>query len=507
MSAIQEMVSIELNEVEQKQEERTKAETEEEPPYSIFSPAKRLVISSQASFSAVFSGLSSFIYYPALRPLASDLNTSITAINLSVSAYLIVAGIFPSIIGDIGDQTGRRPVSLLAFTLYFCANLGLALQSSYPALIALRCLQSMGASGTIAIGYGVIADITTPADRGSHVGVLLGFTSSASCLGPIIGGIAAQELSWRWIFWILAILSGANLVGLFLFFPETSRRLVGNGSIDPPSWLNISMYDLLVAHGKGSDFPRSTAPLFTHVPNPLKCLTTLFQKATFLIITIGSIQYTVCTILYTSLATEMADIYSLNYLNAGLVYLPSGVGGFLAAILIGRLIDHDYRVVQRSLGTPSSAVSSRSANNLTDFPIEKARLRSIFPLVVVASLATAGYGWALQVKTHIAVPLALQFISGSTQVAIFVICSTLLTDYNHWRSATAQASYGLARCPMAAAGVAALEPLIQAAGVGWACTMWAGICLLSIPLLLVLRMFGWGWRKQNQGQHPRGGMT
>ncbi|KUI67449.1 Quinidine resistance protein 1 [Cytospora mali] len=137
------------------------------PPFTVFSPAQKKAIAFQTAFSATFSGLSSFIYYPAIRPLAEDLEVSVAAINLTVSAYLIVAGIFPSIIGDISDQSGRRVASLLASTLYFSANLGIALQDSYAALVVLRCLQSAGSAGTIAISYGVIADITTPAERGS----------------------------------------------------------------------------------------------------------------------------------------------------------------------------------------------------------------------------------------------------------------------------------------------------------------------------------------------------
>lgn len=108
------------------------------------------------------------------------------AINLTVAAYLIVAGIAPSVVGDLSDQTGRQPVSLLTITLYFAANLGLALQNSYAGLIGLRCLQSTGSSSTIAIAHRVISDITTPAERGSYVGVLFGFTNATPSLGPII---------------------------------------------------------------------------------------------------------------------------------------------------------------------------------------------------------------------------------------------------------------------------------------------------------------------------------
>ena len=115
-------------------------------PYSCFSPRQKTYISALASFSAMFSGLSAFIYYPAITAISRSLHVSIELINLTITSYQIVSGIAPSILGDLADQSGRRPVCLIAFCLYFSANLGLAIQNHYTALIVLRCLQSAGAS-------------------------------------------------------------------------------------------------------------------------------------------------------------------------------------------------------------------------------------------------------------------------------------------------------------------------------------------------------------------------
>lgn len=117
-------------------------------PYSCFSERQKTYISAIASFSAMFSGLSSFIYYPAITAISRSLRVSIELINLTITSYQIVSGIAPSILGDLADQSGRRLVCLIAFSLYFSANLGLAISNNYTALIVLRCLQSAGASST-----------------------------------------------------------------------------------------------------------------------------------------------------------------------------------------------------------------------------------------------------------------------------------------------------------------------------------------------------------------------
>lgn len=115
-------------------------------PYSSFSERQKTCISFIASFSAMFSGLSSFIYYPSITAISQSLRISIELVNLTITSYQVVSGIAPSIFGDLADQSGRRPVCLIAFILYFSANLGLAIQNSYTGLVILRCLQSAGAS-------------------------------------------------------------------------------------------------------------------------------------------------------------------------------------------------------------------------------------------------------------------------------------------------------------------------------------------------------------------------
>jgi hypothetical protein len=120
-------------------------------PYSVFSKAQKRWIVFIIAFAGMFSPLSNFIYNPATHALAEDLHTSIEATNLSITTYMIASSITPSILGDAADQIGRRPIYIFAFVVYFAANIGLALQDSYPALLVLRIAQSVGSSGAMAL--------------------------------------------------------------------------------------------------------------------------------------------------------------------------------------------------------------------------------------------------------------------------------------------------------------------------------------------------------------------
>ena len=115
--------------------------------YSLFTKTQKRYVVFIVAFAGMFSPLSSFIYYPAIYTLATDLGTSVEAINLTITSYMVVSGIVPSILGSIADRLGRRPIYLLSFIIYFAANVGLALQHSFPALLLLRMVQSAGSSG------------------------------------------------------------------------------------------------------------------------------------------------------------------------------------------------------------------------------------------------------------------------------------------------------------------------------------------------------------------------
>lgn len=142
-------------------------------PFTVFTTPQRRWIVFLAAFAGMFSPMSSFIFYPAITSIANGLNVTVELVNLAVTTYMVVSGIVPALLGTAADKYGRRPVYILALSIYLVSNIGLALQNSFPALLVLRMLQSAGSSGTISLGYGVIADITTEDDRGSYVGILL----------------------------------------------------------------------------------------------------------------------------------------------------------------------------------------------------------------------------------------------------------------------------------------------------------------------------------------------
>ena len=123
------------------------AAVQQEKLYSAFTDPQKKWIVIIAGMAGWFSTTSSFIYFPAIPFLAHDLGVSIEYINLTVTSYLIASGIFPSIVGSAADYYGRRSVFIVALAVYVAVNVGLALQSSFAALVTLRMVQSAAIAG------------------------------------------------------------------------------------------------------------------------------------------------------------------------------------------------------------------------------------------------------------------------------------------------------------------------------------------------------------------------
>lgn len=310
-------------------------------PYTSFSTAQKWFIVSMATAASFFSPLSGQIYFPVLPVLTQNYHLSQTLLNISVTTYMIFQGLAPSFMGTFSDASGRRPAYILAFIIYTAANIGLALQNSYAALLVLRCLQSAGSSGTVSFGYGVIADVTTTSERGKFLGPMAAGVMVGPALGPVIGGLLAQYLGWRSVFWFLVIISGGYVIVYAILAPETHRKIVGDGSVLPAeSWrLSLLQYVRIrrriarMSAAEKQEYDQAQTELLMATrksrkigfPNPLLSFVILLEMDAFLIILYVALMMFGSMVLMTSLPSLYPKYYGLDELQVGLcfLYVPS----------------------------------------------------------------------------------------------------------------------------------------------------------------------------------------
>jgi len=482
------------------------------PVYSAFTSGQKRYILIMVTWAAFISPTSASIYFPALNPLAADLNVSNTLINLTLTSFMIFQGLSPTIFGDFADMAGRRPAYTLAFIIYLGANIGLALQDSYVALFLLRCLQSTGSSGAIALSYGVVADISSTAERGHYIGIVGVGIMMGPALGPVIGGILAQFLGWRSIFWFLVIISASFLIPYILTVPETGRNVVANGSIRPQGW-NMSVNDYLrfrkeikaqdgLARTATTESRRlAQAELAKHrklrFPNPLNTVHIVMEKDVGIVLLSNALIYTAFYDIIASIPQLFQQIYGFNDLQIGLCYIPFGVGCAIASWVNGKLLDRNYRRVARSVGF---TIDRKHGDDLRNFPIERARIEIIWPMLFLGLACMLGYGWALERNVHLAAPLILQFLIGLFLNGAFNILSTLLVDLYPESPATATAANNLVRCFMGAGGTGIINIMIDSMGRGWCFTFLALVCTATMPLLWAEIKWGSHWREERRSR-------
>ena len=406
----------------------------------------------------------------------------------------IFQGIAPSFVGNFSDTYGRRPAYLFGFIVYLGANIGLAVQDSYAALIVLRCLQSSGSSGTIALGSAVVADLSTRAERGKYIGYATMGVTLGPALGPVIGGLLDHFLGWRAIFWFLVIFSGVFGLLVFLILPETSHAVVGNGSILPPKW-NQSIWQIVAQKTYKKD--TKLEPMYETLtearrrPNPFASALIATEREGGLILIYGSFLYCGYMMVLSTLTSQLKAQFGFNSIQVGLCYLPIGVGSLTSRWSVGRLLDFNFRREAKKQGLD---IIKNRQQDISRFNIEVARLTVTMPAVYAACLFIIGYGWVMQEKTALAGPMVLLFFTGHMTTGSFSSLNTLIVDINHKTPATAVAANNLFRCLLGAGAVALADPLIQRIGLGWTATFIAGVWFVFSPCLWGVYFYGHQWR-------------
>lgn len=176
------------------------------------------------------------------------------------------------------------------------------------------------------------------------------------------------------------------------------------------------------------------------------------------------------------------------------MYLPNIGGSILAAFTIGKVMNWNYARHARKMGLPP--VDRSKQMDLTNFPIERVRLEIAVPLIMATAIITIGWGWALESETSLAVPCILLFAMGISYIGSVNIFNALISDYYRKTAATAVATNWFLRCMVGAGMSAAILPLINAIGPGWAYTIVAALLVAFSPLVFVCMWKGMEWRKK-----------
>ncbi|KAJ5179087.1 MFS general substrate transporter [Penicillium capsulatum] len=393
---------------------------------------------------------------PALLSIGQDFpGTSDALLSFTVSIYIIGFGLGPLVLAPLSEVYGRNVVYHVSNVLFtvFIACCGLS--PSIGALLAFRLAAGFFGGAPLTNGGGTIGDLVHVHKRGLIMSIFSACMLVGPVLGPVIGGFLAEAKGWRWIFWILTIMSGIANILCFVFLRETYspvllerkarhlRRQTGDPLYEPKGKSTKPLGQLLLV--------AITRPV-RMLANPIILGTSIY----------AAVIYGIFYLLLTILSIVFHGQYGFEEGIAGLAYLGIGIGSGLGMVVFGLYSDRIY-----------TKLSEKHKGAKPEY-----RLPPLLPSALAMPIGLIIYGWTAQYRLHWILPIIGTGFCGFSLMGCLAAVQTYLLDGFTMYSSSALAASSLVRS--LAGGLVSLSGpgLYDRMGLGWGNTLLAFLSIL-----------------------------
>ncbi|MET9969317.1 MDR family MFS transporter [Streptomyces sp. NPDC006356] len=308
----------------------------------------------------LLAALDQTIVSTALPTIVSDLG-GLEHLSWVVTAYLLASTAATPLWGKLGDQYGRKRLFQIAIVIFLVGSALCGMSQNMAQLIAFRAVQGLGGGGLMVLSMAIVGDIVSPRERGRYQGLFGGVFGAASVLGPLLGGVFTEHLSWRWVFYVnlpvgvvaLVVIAGAlriprkstrhviDYLGTFLI-ASVATCLVLVASLGGITWawgsaqiVGLAVLGVVLAWAFVAVERRAAEPVL-----PLK----LFRVRTFALSAV--ISFIVGFAMFgamTYLPTFLQVVQGVSPTLSGVHMLPMVAGMLLASTASGQLVSRTGR--------------------------------------------------------------------------------------------------------------------------------------------------------------------
>ncbi|MEW2508729.1 MDR family MFS transporter [Streptomyces sp. NPDC046870] len=323
-------------------------------------PGSVLVPMGALLLGLLLAALDQTIVSTALPTIVSDLG-GLEHLSWVVTAYLLASTAATPLWGKLGDQYGRKRLFQTAIVIFLVGSALCGLARDMPQLIAFRALQGLGGGGLLVLSMAIVGDLVPPRERGRYQGLFGAVFGTTSVLGPLLGGLFTQHLSWRWVFYVnlpigvmaLAVIAVAlriprrtahhviDYLGTFLI-AAVATCLVLVASLGGSTWpwgsaqiIGLAVLGVVLAVAFVAVERRAAEPVL-----PLK----LFRVRTFTLAAV--ISFIVGFAMFgalTYLPTFLQVVHGISPTLSGVHMLPMVFGLLLSSTLSGQIVSRTGR--------------------------------------------------------------------------------------------------------------------------------------------------------------------
>lgn len=407
-----------------------------------------------------------------------------TSAYAGVTIFTLCFAIAPMVLAPFSELQGRRPVFVIAGIVYVISQIGSGVTPSFAGMLVTRALAGISCSVFSAVVGGVLSDIYATEKRNTPMAVFSGAALCGSGIGPMVSGIVAQHLSWRWIFYVQTITCGLVVAALLVCFKETrgsvllSRKAktlnawyeereaaAGHAS---PDGLKESQSAPRLRWKVQADEERASLLVMikTSLFRPLHLLLT--ESVVFWFSLWMSFAWAVLYMTFEALPLIFTTVYGFNTQQNGLVFTTIAIASPIAAVTA----IYQDRAAQRFAKIPTAP---------------EGRLYFACLQSMLLPLGLFWLGWTSRPSVHWIVPILAVGCITMGIFSIYLAVFNYLADTYHFYASSAIAAQSFCRNVIAAVLPLCTDQMFNALGFQGASSLLGalGFALTLVPWVLV----------------------